>query len=106
MTTAQIDPFRLHTTRSAADILGLYWETLPAWREQGKGPKFVRIGRNGRNIRYREIDLIEWLTENTVDPAASKPGKSGSKPAPAAVQAGENRWAAPHLRGSRPQFTR
>lgn len=33
--------------------------TLEAWRSQGSGPEFMRIGRK---VFYAERDVIAWLT--------------------------------------------
>ncbi len=55
-------PERLDTLRDSketAAYLGINYFTLARWRSEGKGPAFVRVGRQ---IRYREGDLIAWLS--------------------------------------------
>lgn len=42
----------------AAEQLGLSASTLNKWRTQGRGPKFVKMGRA---ICYRSADLDAWL---------------------------------------------
>ena len=42
----------------AAARLGLKVATLRAWRHQGKGPAFVRLGRA---IRYLTADIDDFL---------------------------------------------
>lgn len=50
---------RLLKEDEAADCLGVVQKTLQAWRAQGKGPKFLKIGRS---IRYSEDSLIEFMS--------------------------------------------
>jgi excisionase family DNA binding protein len=58
------------TEQQAADYLGLRPNTLAHWRACGTwGLKFVRVGRQ---IRYRESDLAEWLASRAQEPAKSK----------------------------------
>lgn len=64
MTTTDLD----HTTWSpqqTADAIGTARQTLAKWRCEGRGPKYVRVGRN---IRYRPADVHQWLAEQVVDP--------------------------------------
>jgi hypothetical protein len=49
------------TEWDAAVRLGLKVATLRAWRHQGKGPAFVRLGRA---IRYLPRDVEEFLRAN------------------------------------------
>lgn len=49
------------TETEAATRLGLKVATLRAWRHQGKGPAYVRLGRA---IRYLAIDLDDFLHSN------------------------------------------
>lgn len=42
------------TTQEAAQLLGVHPKSLERMRAQGKGPKYVRIGKA---IRYRRSDL-------------------------------------------------
>jgi excisionase family DNA binding protein len=48
--------------REAASRLGLSASTLNKWRTQGRGPKFVKLGRS---VCYRATDLEAWLQEQT-----------------------------------------
>ena len=59
------DPNRLVDTRDAADMLGRHPAVLADWRHQGRGPKYIR---DGRSIRYRIGDLIDYIDENTITP--------------------------------------
>jgi excisionase family DNA binding protein len=47
--------------REAASRLGLSASTLNKWRTQGRGPRFVKLGRS---VCYRMADLDAWLIEN------------------------------------------
>ncbi len=42
----------------AASRLGLSASTLNKWRTQGKGPKYVKLGRA---VCYRPTDLDAWV---------------------------------------------
>jgi predicted DNA-binding transcriptional regulator AlpA len=44
--------------REAADYLGLSYGTLEVWRRQGRGPRYVRLGRR---IGYRHQDIEAFL---------------------------------------------
>jgi predicted DNA-binding transcriptional regulator AlpA len=50
----------------AADYLGLHARTLDNWRSQGRGPRYVRVGRR---IVYRIADLESYLDARTVEVA-------------------------------------
>ena len=53
------------TESDAAARLGLKVATLRAWRHQGRGPAFVRLGRA---IRYLASDIDGFLTANRHSP--------------------------------------
>lgn len=55
-----MDP--LYTAAQTAEWLGTSVGTLAAWRYEGRGPAFVKVGRN---VRYRETDVKAWLAEQT-----------------------------------------
>ena len=61
------DPDALLVEVRAAELLGVSTRTLQAWRSQGCGPPFVRVGRA---IRYRRRDLLSWIQNNTIHPQA------------------------------------
>jgi len=52
----------LLTTEQAAWLLRISRKTLERMRVEGRGPKFVKIGRC---VRYRQRDLLTWITSNT-----------------------------------------
>jgi predicted DNA-binding transcriptional regulator AlpA len=45
-----------------ADMLCVSRRTLPVWRVQGKGPKFIKIGKL---VRYERCELDAWMQANT-----------------------------------------
>lgn len=46
--------------------------TLANWRYQGRGPRFVKVGRH---VRYRRSDVEAWLERNAREStAAAAPG--------------------------------
>jgi excisionase family DNA binding protein len=49
------------TEAEAAARLGLKVATLRAWRSQGRGPAYVRLGRA---VRYLTADIDEFLDSN------------------------------------------
>ena len=51
----------------AAELLSVSPRTLQAWRASGKGPEFVRIGRQ---IRYTLRAIIDHINANTHGKAA------------------------------------
>jgi hypothetical protein len=53
----------------AARYLGYTPSALRAWRRDGRGPAFVRAGRN---VRYLPIDLDAWLTRHRVETRDSR----------------------------------
>jgi predicted DNA-binding transcriptional regulator AlpA len=44
--------------KQAAHVLGLSVRTLERHRVAGTGPRFTRLGRL---VRYREVDLADWV---------------------------------------------
>jgi hypothetical protein len=48
-----------------ADELGQQTQTLAAWRNQKRGPAFVKVGRK---VFYRRVDVATWLAEQRRDP--------------------------------------
>ncbi|MBJ6725408.1 helix-turn-helix transcriptional regulator [Geomesophilobacter sediminis] len=44
--------------KAVEEITGLSASTLEQWRLQGKGPKFVKLGRS---VRYPAADLNEFI---------------------------------------------
>ncbi len=46
------------TTLEAADYVGIPAKTLEAYRTQGKGPRFSRVGKH---VRYHRSDIDSWL---------------------------------------------
>ena len=57
-----IDPDRLLNETEVSDITGLSVRTLQAWRIQGRGPLFCKLGRA---VRYRRKDLQTWMDTQT-----------------------------------------
>jgi 5-methylcytosine-specific restriction protein A len=52
-----IEVQQFFTTREAAEFLRFSPDTLAVWRNQAKGPIYVRVGHS---IRYRRQDLEQW----------------------------------------------
>lgn len=48
----------LITTNQAANMLCLSEMTLRKWRWEGKGPRFIKLGRK---VAYRQEDLYDWI---------------------------------------------
>jgi hypothetical protein len=64
-------PETLLTTKLAAEFLCLAPKSLANRRTKRQGPSYVLIGNRPR---YRMSDILKWLDENCVRPAA--PAKS------------------------------
>ncbi len=58
---------------TAAKLLGITYSTLHGWHSRGQGPRTVPVGK--RHVRYRLVDLREWLELNARTPTR-KPPKS------------------------------
>ena len=56
----------LKTQEDAAAKLHVKPTTLAAWRHQGRGPRYVKIGRS---CFYYDADLDAWLEDQAVIPA-------------------------------------
>jgi len=49
---------KLRDTHSAADRIGVGFNTLEKWRVKGEGPPFIRVGRL---VKYSDEDVDQWL---------------------------------------------
>ena len=56
------DRTRTTDTEGAAARVGVTAETLRNWRWRGDGPPYLKIGRR---VRYRLVDLVEFLDRCT-----------------------------------------
>lgn len=52
-----------------AAYLGISPDTMKDYRQQGRGPRYTRVGKL---VRYRLADVDEWLARHTVDPEAGE----------------------------------
>lgn len=62
--------------KAAAQMLGLSPATLTNWRYLGKGPDYVRLGREHSAVVYRVADLEAWLAAHVTDAKTGKPRKA------------------------------
>ncbi len=53
----------------ASTILKVSTRTLQAWRVQGYGPKFIKVGRS---VRYRLEDIHAFVNENVHQSTSEK----------------------------------
>lgn len=53
-------------TRQAAKMLGVATITLEKWRRERKHLPFIRVSPSC--VRYKRIDLDQWMELNTVHP--------------------------------------
>ncbi len=60
-TRTQAGKARLLDCNPAADYLGLSPITLADWRVQGRGPRYVKLGRR---VKYDIADLDDYIAEN------------------------------------------
>ena len=59
--------------------------TLAQHRYQGRGPRYVKLGRR---VLYRGCDLNDYLDEHVVEPKIRPPGAPAPLSAPEAPSAG------------------
>lgn len=68
-------PSSVFTTEQAAVFLKVQPATLEQWRWNGRGPRFVKIGRS---CRYRLADLETFLEERVF--SSTTEAQAGVKP--------------------------
>jgi excisionase family DNA binding protein len=70
MNTPTVQPTAPHhtvvDTMGAAEYVGLHPRTLENWRSQGRGLRYLRVGRR---IVYRIADLEAYLESRVVEPS-------------------------------------
>lgn len=59
--------------KTASTYLNLSVKTLQKFRQDGRGPRFVRISR--RCVRYRTADLASWAESKLVTSTSSVLGE-------------------------------
>jgi excisionase family DNA binding protein len=59
---------RLRSRREASEFLGVPERTLATWAYEGRGPRYVRVGKLAR---YSLDDLLAWLEGNAREPRVS-----------------------------------
>lgn len=52
----------------AAGLVGVSQRTFRNWRDEGRGPVFVLVGRR---LTFRIADVLRWLDERTHNPSAA-----------------------------------
>lgn len=55
------------SSAEAARMLGISPRTLANWRVQGRGPTYVRLGKNRSPVLYRVGDVESWLESRLID---------------------------------------
>jgi predicted DNA-binding transcriptional regulator AlpA len=65
---AWVNPDELISAKKTADQLHVKEATLTAWRNQKRGPAYLKIGRA---VYYRPSDIREWLAAQRVAPEAA-----------------------------------
>jgi hypothetical protein len=60
----------------AAPILGLAVKTLQLWRQQSRGPRYVRLGRR---VLYPQSELAAYVARNLVSTEESPEGDAGAE---------------------------
>ena len=57
------------TEKEAANYLGLAVQTLRNWRHLKKGPPYLKLSRV---VRYRTVDLQNYIKQNRINPGRSE----------------------------------
>lgn len=65
MTNQSSEANQMVSGPEAAKFLGISKKTIEHWRQQKKGPPFVRLST--RAVRYRIADLLAFIERKTVD---------------------------------------
>jgi excisionase family DNA binding protein len=60
--TRDLVPSELIDEPTLASRLGVSRSTLQSWRYNGRGPRFIKLGRM---VRYRTTDIDAYLRANT-----------------------------------------
>jgi predicted DNA-binding transcriptional regulator AlpA len=68
------DPERLLTECELAELWKVTPDCLQKMRHEGRGPRYVRIGRL---VRYRMSDVIRYIEENCVGTKSRCPSSLG-----------------------------
>jgi excisionase family DNA binding protein len=66
------DTGRLLRPHELSELLGVPVGTLANWRSGRTGPPFVKVGRH---VRYRPIDVDEWIADRVFEPETVTPGR-------------------------------
>lgn len=64
----------LLSEEAAARFLGVTKRTLKQWRQDGRGPRFVKVGRS---VRYRMTDLEAFVESHTFTNTTEARNSSG-----------------------------
>lgn len=62
----EVDPDDMIPPAEAARVLQQKKTTLATWRSQGKGPRYLKVGRHPFYLRH---DLRAWLATQLVEKA-------------------------------------
>ncbi len=57
---SEVLPDRLLTPQDVATLLGVPVRTLYTWRQAGKGPRAISVGRH---LRWEPDEVRRWLNE-------------------------------------------
>ena len=69
MASIQDNELPVFNERQAGRYVGVSAAVLRLWRSQGGGPRFFRAGT--KLIRYRKVDLDQWIEERLSASASS-----------------------------------
>ena len=61
-----------------AELISCKLRTLEFWRNNGKGPRFIRVGKS---IRYRVSSVDSWITQQSNQPVNTT-GQTNNNAAP------------------------
>ncbi len=65
---ASVDPDELLTPDETAKILRQKVQTLAAWRSDGRGPSYMKLGRA---VLYPRSEITNWMAGQIVKPGAA-----------------------------------
>jgi len=63
---------RFLTTKEVAQMTGLSESTIKRYRSEGVGPKYVVPPTGNHIVRYREADVVFWMTGEKQEKSADE----------------------------------
>lgn len=74
------EPEKLLTANEVAALLGVSIPTLTRWRQDGVGPRFLKLGATRKSaVRYRPVDVRAYVADCERRSTGANPGTRRSE---------------------------